>query len=87
MKKLTRILNSKLPSGWTHDKDYTANFTGAYVYKHLTKGVVIVQLDYTGGSEKISVDSGRTEFNELKNCLITLDPVEANVKAIEVMSK
>jgi hypothetical protein len=87
MRKLILIPDSKLPTGWVYDDIYAdANGDdGIYIYKHLTKGVVIVQFDYTSGSEKISVDSGRTILNDLKNHLSTLDAKKANEKAIEVM--
>ena len=87
MRKLILIPENRLPTGWVYDDIYAdANGDdGIYLYRHLSKGIVIVQFDYTGGSEKISVDSGRTEFNELTHHFTTLEAREANEKAIEVM--
>jgi hypothetical protein len=87
MTKLIKILDSKLPSGWLFFKEYSDMWgdNGAHVYKHLTKGVIIVQFDYSSGLEKISVDSGATTFDKLKNHLITSSAKEANEKAMDIM--
>jgi len=86
MIKLTRIPDGKLPIGWISDNAYNPiKHTGLCLYRHFTKGVVIVQYDFTGGTEKLSVNSGLTEFKELKTHLITENVKEANDMALTVM--
>jgi hypothetical protein len=86
MLKLTRISDDKIPIGWKFDNECSPiNDTGICIYRDHNKGVVIVQYDYTGGTEKLSVDSGLSEFKPLKNHLITVNNIEANKMALKVM--
>ena len=87
MRKLILIQNDKLPTGWVYDNKYsdTNGDDVLHLYRHIDKGVVIVQFDYTGGSEKISVNSGVNELKELKTHLITLNVRDANKMALTVM--
>jgi len=86
MIKLTRISDGKLPIGWRYDDFYSpTKDTGLCLYRHFTKGVVIVQYDFTGSTEKLSVNSGITEFKDLKTHLITVNVKEANEIALTIM--
>ena len=85
MIKLTRIPDDKLPIGWRYDNQYSPlSDSGLCLYRHITKGVVIVQYDFTGGTEKLSVNSGLTEYKDLKTHLITINVKEANEMAKQV---
>jgi hypothetical protein len=84
--KLTRIPDKHLPVGWKYDNITADRFgDGLHIYKNLFRGVVIVQMDFSRGSEKISVDTGIDEFADLKNHLLTLDLNEANKMAVSLM--
>ena len=86
MIKLTRIPDNYLPIGWKYDKITADRFgDGLHIYKNLFRGVVIVQMDFSQGSEKISVDTGIDEFADLKNHLLTLNLNEANKMAMSLM--
>lgn len=86
MIKLTRIADKYLPIGWIYDNITADRFgDGLHIYKNFFRGIVVVQLDYTHGSEKISVDTGINEFVDLKNHLLTLSVKEANEKALSLM--